>query len=109
MAILGRSISISIGRDIFPPLWLFPNLSIFRLQLTLPDIPEPRLAVDLINRGLLLSGFGDRAIQSSQSPVPGPLPLLGVGAAFSCSRRLRRRTSLAHGSVSTATQTNDQV
>lgn len=46
---------------------------------------------------------------SDPTPVPGPLPLLGAGAAFSCSRRLRRRISLAHGSVSTATQTNDQV
>jgi hypothetical protein len=27
--------------------------------------------------------------------VPGPLPLLGAGAAFACSRRLRRRVRLA--------------
>lgn len=27
------------------------------------------------------------------TPVPGPLPLLGVGAAFGYSRRLRRRIS----------------
>jgi len=34
---------------------------------------------------------------SDPTPVPGPLPLLGAGAAFSCSRRLRRRTSPAMG------------
>jgi hypothetical protein len=27
--------------------------------------------------------------------VPGPLPLLGAGAAFACSRHLRRRVRLA--------------
>lgn len=50
-------------------------------------------------------------VQEVQGPqeVPGPLPLLGLGAAFSYSRRLRRRTSLTHGPVSTATETNDQV
>jgi hypothetical protein len=45
---------------------------------------------------------------SGPTPVPGPLPLLGVGAALSCSRRLRRRASLADGPVRTATATSDQ-
>jgi hypothetical protein len=46
---------------------------------------------------------------SDPTPVPGPLPLLSAGAAFSCSRRLRRRSNLAHGSVSTASRTSDHV
>ena len=40
------------------------------------------------------------APQQPQQDVPGPLPLLGAGAAFGWSRRLRRR--LKSGSVSTA-------
>ncbi len=34
-------------------------------------------------------------VSSSPAAAPGPLPLLGAGAAFSMSRRLRRRISLA--------------
>ncbi|MFN7900745.1 MAG: hypothetical protein ACK5N0_13995 [Synechococcaceae cyanobacterium] len=30
---------------------------------------------------------------ASPAPVPGPLPLLGVGSAFGFSRRLRRRAA----------------
>jgi hypothetical protein len=56
----------------------------------------------------LLTGFSgaDGAITSStlspvsSTPVPGPIPLLGAGAAFSWSRRLRRRVK--SGSVPTA-------
>jgi hypothetical protein len=54
-------------------------------------------------------GRGTATISNFSAPVPGPLPLLGVGAAFSYSRRLRRRTSLAHGPVSTASQISDRV
>lgn len=56
-----------------------------------------------------VSGRGTATISNFSAPVPGPVPLLGVGAAFSYSRRLRRRTSLTHGPMSTATETNDQV
>ena len=31
------------------------------------------------------------------APVPGPLPLLGVGSAFAFSRRIRRRCKAARG------------
>jgi len=37
------------------------------------------------------------------SAVPGPLPLLGAGAAFGYSRRLRRRVSLSRTSAQPAT------
>jgi hypothetical protein len=47
------------------------------------------------------------AVQSA--PVPGPLPILGVGAAFAYSRRLRRRLTRANGPVSTNTATADQL
>jgi hypothetical protein len=54
-------------------------------------------------------GEGFATISNFSAPVPGPLPLLGVGAAFSYSRRLRRRTSLTDGSLSTASQISDRV
>ena len=34
------------------------------------------------------------------APVPGPLPVLGVAAAFGCSRRLRRRISASQATPS---------
>jgi hypothetical protein len=40
-------------------------------------------------------------ISNFSAPVPGPLPVLGIGTAFSYSRRLRRRTTRANGPVST--------
>ena len=36
-----------------------------------------------------------RNLQFEAAPVPGPLPLLGVGTAFACSRRIRRRCKAA--------------
>ncbi len=39
-----------------------------------------------------LTGFTQTITQFEKPPVPGPLPLLGAGAAFGFSRRLRRRT-----------------
>jgi hypothetical protein len=56
-----------LGRDLWDFLEQAWNAHrLFRLQISPPDIPEPRLAVDLINRGLLIPCIGDRAIQSSQ-------------------------------------------
>ena len=46
---------------------------------------------------------------SGPSSVPGPLPILGVGAAFAYSRRLRRRITRANGPVRTDTATVDQL
>lgn len=43
------------------------------------------------------------------APVPGPLPLLGVGAAFGYSRRLRRRINLSTGPLSSASGSSDQL
>lgn len=53
-------------------------------------------------------GRGTATISNFSAPVPGPVPLLGVGAAFSYSRRLRRRTSRAHGPLSSASHISDQ-
>jgi hypothetical protein len=58
--------------------------------------------------------FGSRArgnttISNFSAPVPGPLPLLGVGAAFGYSRRLRRRINLSTGPVSSASGSSDQL
>ncbi|QVL53343.1 MAG: hypothetical protein KFB97_02815 [Cyanobium sp. M30B3] len=54
-------------------------------------------------------GPGIATISNFSAPVPGPLPLLGVGAAFGYSRRLRRRINLATGSVSSASGSSDQL
>jgi hypothetical protein len=42
-----------------------------------------------------LTSFSISPVSSSPAAAPGPLPLLGAGAAFSMSRRLRRRISRA--------------
>ena len=52
-------------------------------------------------------GPGIATISNFSAPVPGPLPLLGVGAAFSYSR-LRRRINLSTGPLSSASGSSDQ-
>jgi hypothetical protein len=42
-----------------------------------------------------LTSYSISPVSSSPAAAPGPLPLLGAGAAFSMSRRLRRRISRA--------------
>jgi len=63
------------------------------------NILEPGIAT--------ISNFS--APDSAPAPVPGPLPLFGAGAAFGFSRRLRRRTTLANGPVSSASGSSDQL
>ena len=46
---------------------------------------------------------------AAPASVPGPLPILGVGAAFAYSRRLRRRINLAKSPVGIDTATADQL
>ena len=48
--------------------------------------------------GSVLDSFKDTYTQKPSSKVPGPLPLLGAGAAFGFSRRIRRRIQLG-GSI----------
>ena len=62
------------------------------------------------------SGFGraSTTISNFNGPtapasVPGPLPILGVGAAFVYSRRLRRRINLAKSPVSTDSVVAEQL
>lgn len=45
--------------------------------------PEKESSASTVISGLL--------VESSPVPIPGPLPVLGVAAAFSCSRKLRKR------------------
>ena len=45
----------------------------------------------------------------STESVPGPLPILGVAAAFGCSRKLRRRINLAKSPVSTDSVAVEQL
>lgn len=54
-------------------------------------------------------GPGIATISNFSAPVPGPLPLLGVGAAFGYSRRLRRRINLSTGPLSSASGSSDQL
>ncbi len=54
-------------------------------------------------------GPGIATISNFSAPVPGPLPLLGVGAAFGYSRRLRRRINLSTGPVSSASGSSEQL
>jgi hypothetical protein len=51
-----------------------------------------------IPAGAVLDSFKDTYTQKPSSKVPGPLPLLGAGAAFGFSRRIRRRIQLG-GSI----------
>ncbi len=45
-----------------------------------------------VTPGSLVTNFSDTVLQSTRSTsVPGPLPILGAAAAFSFSRKLRRR------------------
>lgn len=46
---------------------------------------------------------------AAPASVPGPLPILGVGAAFAYSRRLRRRINLAKSPVSTDSVVAEQL
>ncbi|NQW39484.1 MAG: PEP-CTERM sorting domain-containing protein [Cyanobacteria bacterium] len=46
---------------------------------------------------------------TAPASVPGPLPILGVGATFAYSRRLRRRINLAKSPVSTDSVAVEQL
>lgn len=46
---------------------------------------------------------------TAPASVPGPLPILGVGAAFAYSRRLRRRINLAKSPLSTDSVAVEQL
>jgi hypothetical protein len=48
-----------------------------------------------VNSGGNRTSFSISPVSSAPAAAPGPLPLLGAGAAFSMSRRLRRRISHA--------------
>lgn len=48
---------------------------------------------ELVDKNGAGTGEFIQVVVTPYTPVPGPLPLLGVGAAFGFSRRLRRRVS----------------
>ena len=56
-----------------------------------------------------ISNFSAPIPSSAPASVPGPLPILGVGAAFAYSRRLRRRINLAKSPVSTDSVVAEQL
>ena len=56
-----------------------------------------------------VSNFSAPIPSSASASVPGPLPILGVGAAFAYSRRLRRRINLAKSPVSTDSVVAEQL
>ena len=64
-----------------------------------PSLPKKFLGAAL---GAVVAGFVLTAGQAIAAPpgltsVPGPLPILGLGAAFGFSRKLRRRIKLHKG------------
>ena len=67
-----------------------------------PSEPGPIVFKNVVTRAVgtnpRMDIISDSVSQSPNTPpptVPGPLPLLGAGAAFGMSRKLRRRISLA--------------
>ncbi|MFM7513494.1 MAG: hypothetical protein ACKO5F_03860 [Synechococcus sp.] len=57
---------------------------------------EVYAAARLQGYGIDVNNDGDGDSSSTIYSAPGPLPLLGIAAAFRASRRLRRRLSSAH-------------
>jgi hypothetical protein len=72
------------------PYTLTPSAGVF----TGPNLVQPGLDQNFYMTGSVIHDAGDGSIHTIE-PVPGPLPLLGVGAAFSFSRRLRRKCRTA--------------
>jgi hypothetical protein len=83
--------SLVLRSDVVPgPFWsFFISCGNFCANATPPE-PDFNLLFDVSNGGrLAANSLGSKGV--SFTPVPGPLPILGAGAAFAASRRLRRR------------------
>ena len=74
---------------------------------------SPNLAESLNTSSATATISNFSAPVSSSAPatesVPGPLPILGIAAAFGFSRRLRRRITLAKTPVSTDSVAVEQL
>jgi hypothetical protein len=60
-----------------------------------PSITSSTFSTTLTPSAGVIDQFTSRYIQSDPTAVPGPLPILGIGAAFGFSRKLRKRIKLA--------------
>jgi hypothetical protein len=58
------------------------------------NLVQPWLEQNFFLTGTVIHDAGDGTIHTV-TPVPGPLPVLGIGAAFSFSRRLRKKLRIA--------------
>jgi len=56
-----------------------------------PSVTSSTFSTKLTPTGGVIDQFTSRYIQSDPTTVPGPLPILGIGAAFGFSRKLRKR------------------
>jgi hypothetical protein len=67
-------------------------------------------STDVINENVAFDPNSSQsyAVVNSPASVPAPLPLVGAAAAFSCSRRLRRRHGLAEAQGQRLTLQGDQ-
>lgn len=83
--------SLVLRSDVVPgPFWsFFISCGKFCANAT-PAEPDFNLLFDVTNGGkLAANSLGSEGV--TFTPVPGPLPFLGAGAAFAASRRLRKR------------------
>jgi hypothetical protein len=58
-----------------------------------PQEPDFNLQFDVTGGKLAANSLGNQGVTFTQ--VPGPFPILGLGAAFAVSRRLRKRIKSA--------------
>jgi len=62
------------------------------------NVPITVTSTDPDNEGMLqINAFTVEKVDLPPATVPGPLPILGFGAAFGFSRRLRRRVVRSRG------------
>jgi hypothetical protein len=57
------------------------------------SVTSSTFSTSLTPTGGVIDQFTSRYIQTDAVAVPGPLPILGIGAAFGFSRKLRKRIS----------------
>ena len=68
---------------------MIPNADAFNQRIN--PIDGSVISTDVFGNPRTTNGRGDIGAVQLAASVPGPLPLLGIGAAFGWSRRLRRR------------------
>jgi hypothetical protein len=93
----GTGIAFSIDEDYFSPdpidseaIWYGKSLA---------DIGLSSTPSGVLGSWTVLSSDDTITLSLINNPVPGPLPILGAGAAFGFSRRLRRRINASQTSA----------